>query len=358
MALGLDKQLVNQIHNSSLLPQTCPQAPFVRASGLKPFIDFLESVGAPVDGLLQRARLPADLLGESETPLPMAACYRFVELAARSEGISDLGVVVAQRGSTFDLGAFGAALARSSTVREYLHTGIRMIGTQNGQVRFWLTPEHDELRVHQSLVGPPGLGRSVADVHTLMSTIGMLQRFIGAGWQPGEVALAAGAEQQLLQGAVFGDASIVTGQDHSSFTMSQSLLNAPLPYSRSLQPSENQAAGGQPVAIDFVSGINALIASLVLDGRPGISNAAEAMGLNPRTLQRRLGDAGVTFSELVVACRYRLASEWLRKSDVPVTEIAHSLGYTDGSNFARAFRRQAGMPPAAYRARYASLKAT
>jgi len=41
--------------------------------------------------------------------------------------------------------------------------------------------------------------------------------------------------------------------------------------------------------------------------------------------------------------------DWLDRSDKPVTEIALALGYTDASNFARAFRRHTGLSPRAYR---------
>ncbi|MCP5426341.1 MAG: helix-turn-helix domain-containing protein [Gammaproteobacteria bacterium] len=39
----------------------------------------------------------------------------------------------------------------------------------------------------------------------------------------------------------------------------------------------------------------------------------------------------------------------LSVSDRPVAEIAATLGYTDASNFARAFRRETGVSPRTYR---------
>ena len=41
--------------------------------------------------------------------------------------------------------------------------------------------------------------------------------------------------------------------------------------------------------------------------------------------------------------------EMLAESDAPSTEIAHAIGYTDASNFARAFRRITGMSPSEFR---------
>lgn len=70
--------------------------------------------------------------------------------------------------------------------------------------------------------------------------------------------------------------------------------------------------------------------------------------MSSRTLQRRLAEAGMTYSGLVMASRMRLAKDWLTESDMPVAEIAAELGYSDVSNLARAFRRETGISPRAF----------
>ena len=41
---------------------------------------------------------------------------------------------------------------------------------------------------------------------------------------------------------------------------------------------------------------------------------------------------------------------WLETTEMPVMDMALALGYTDTSNFTRAFRRRTGIPPQRYRA--------
>jgi AraC-like DNA-binding protein len=52
-----------------------------------------------------------------------------------------------------------------------------------------------------------------------------------------------------------------------------------------------------------------------------------------------------------VLAEFRLhrAAEWLENTDKPIGEIAFDLGYTDASNFTRAFRRQTGVSPQVFR---------
>lgn len=77
--------------------------------------------------------------------------------------------------------------------------------------------------------------------------------------------------------------------------------------------------------------------------------AAEQLHLTTRTLRRRLQQAGTSYLELVEQLRRRLAEDYLLHSDRSVDEIASLLGYSDPSNFGRAFRRWCGESPRQFR---------
>ncbi len=79
---------------------------------------------------------------------------------------------------------------------------------------------------------------------------------------------------------------------------------------------------------------------------------AEAMGLTPRTLQRRLSEEGSSFQLLYEQCRRQHAHEALAASEVDIDLLAASLGYSEPSNFYRAFRGWFGLTPAEYRRRH------
>lgn len=99
----------------------------------------------------------------------------------------------------------------------------------------------------------------------------------------------------------------------------------------------------------FTTSIEQLVASLLADGHPSIHAAAETVGMSARTLQRRLAEVGVTYSGLVSSIRTRQAKELIADAEMPIADIAAQLGYTDSSNFGRAFRRQTGVSPLAFR---------
>ena len=308
----------------------------------------MDEIGAPVNSLLSQARISPSLLRESEALLPILAAYRFTELVARREQLEDLGIVIGRRTSAFDLGEYGAALQHASNVYEYLQTGIRLIGGHSSGTRFWLQAEGDVIRVNQYLGGPPGLGRCIADLYTLVVTISMLRRMVDPAWSPGEVRLLAGDEALLGGHDVFGDAPLITGQRHSSFTIARSLMQLPVPPLAAGTVSDVRKPAGAPMPVDFKASAEQLIASLWIDGYPSIEAAAEAAGMSLRTFQRRLAEVGMTYTGLVSASRLRMAKTWLA-SEMPIGEIAATLGYSEATNFARAFRRLTGISPVAFR---------
>jgi AraC-like DNA-binding protein len=83
-------------------------------------------------------------------------------------------------------------------------------------------------------------------------------------------------------------------------------------------------------------------------GAPSLDAVAAALNMSSRSLQRRLQEANTSFSALLATVRHDLAKQYL-SLNMPLNEITFRLGYTDSSNFNRAFNQWEGMPPSAYR---------
>ena len=101
---------------------------------------------------------------------------------------------------------------------------------------------------------------------------------------------------------------------------------------------------------DFLEALRTVLRPYVREGYPGIELVSEIASLSVRTFQRRLAEVGMSYSELVQQVRFDAARDLLLNSELSITEIAFSSGYTDHSHFTRAFRRIAGIPPRQYRA--------
>ena len=82
---------------------------------------------------------------------------------------------------------------------------------------------------------------------------------------------------------------------------------------------------------------------------PGVEDVAGELHMSSRTIKRKLHQLGTSYQQILDDLRKGLAVEYLSQSERTVDDIALLLGYSDASNFARAFRRWTGKSPTDYR---------
>jgi len=80
-----------------------------------------------------------------------------------------------------------------------------------------------------------------------------------------------------------------------------------------------------------------------------VADAAAALGLSLRTLQRQLAAAGTSYRSLLGEVRVRQAAICLARPGTTLAEIGFLCGFADQAHFTREFTRRAGLPPARYR---------
>jgi AraC-like DNA-binding protein len=87
------------------------------------------------------------------------------------------------------------------------------------------------------------------------------------------------------------------------------------------------------------------IIQMLPSGRADQTSVAEKLYRSRATLQRQLQAEGTSFRAIRDATRRNLAERYLRAGKLAQAEIAFLTGFTDQSNFARAFKRWAGVTP-------------
>lgn len=76
---------------------------------------------------------------------------------------------------------------------------------------------------------------------------------------------------------------------------------------------------------------------------------ASALGMDTRTLRRRLAREGANFRGILQVVRYQYARRLMRESNMGLAEVGAALGYAEPSVFTRAFRRWSGVSPSRWR---------
>lgn len=100
---------------------------------------------------------------------------------------------------------------------------------------------------------------------------------------------------------------------------------------------------------DALARARALVARHLSEGEMTLEQLAAMLDLGARTLQRRLKDEGMGFTQLVDGVRQELAERYLVDPNLDLNDLAFLLGFSEQSAFQRAFKRWRGMSPGAYR---------
>ncbi len=96
---------------------------------------------------------------------------------------------------------------------------------------------------------------------------------------------------------------------------------------------------------DILAKTRHLISSSLGDGAPDLNIIASHLGLSGRSLQRRLSEKDIVFSDLVDSVRRFIAVDYVLHTDVSLTDVALILGYGELSSFSRAFKRWTAKSP-------------
>jgi AraC-like DNA-binding protein len=278
-------------------------------------------------------------------------------LLARKAGDETLGIDLASAADPAALGPAGMALGVGQTVGEALGAHIRHMPTLQGGLDYRLVPDGPRARlVHRYLGGTPEESRVMAEgvaafvLNAVRVTAGdrTLPMHVEFPHRP---RVSPGRYEDRLQAAVaFGAGNAIT------ISFDAAILDR---ANRAVRPAslvEGPALTSRDSLLDdtaLVTTIRRTFAPAALSGRLTLGHVAAALGLAPRSLQRRLASIGLAFEDLVDDWRQDEACRMLSATAMSVRDIGRMLGYSDAAHFIRAFHRWRGVPPAMWRSRQA-----
>ncbi len=130
--------------------------------------------------------------------------------------------------------------------------------------------------------------------------------------------------------------------------LSESLAEADASTAQICEESCRKLLNQMEIEDDIISRICHLLLSTPGEF-PKLDAVAQRLSLGARTLRRRLNDLGTSYQRILDDVRRELAIEYLRTTNLTVQEIAELLGYSEVTNFRRAFMRWVELSPYQYR---------
>lgn len=143
--------------------------------------------------------------------------------------------------------------------------------------------------------------------------------------------------------------------DHNEIVFADTQLDRPFLSSR--RHVQNYAAMHLARRIALMPGFDGRLASWIAVavrammgvGIVDMTIVAATIGLNPKTLQRRLAEEGTSFARVLDEVRQQEAVRLVAKSRMPLGQIGAKLDYSSAAAFNLAFKRWTGVSPRSFR---------
>jgi len=167
-----------------------------------------------------------------------------------------------------------------------------------------------------------------------------------------EILKSPGGRALDIYADLVGKGNVVTSESRNAMHFSIESMEAPLPGAMA-----EVADATLKVADDYVAAlgpnkvtqrVREVLMRTLPSGHISQELVASMLHRSTSTLQRQLQSEGTTYREVSEDARRSLAERYLRDGTYSHSQIAFLTGFSDQSNFARAFRRWTGMSPGAF----------
>lgn len=317
------------------------------AERLRPF-------GVEVRDVLRHAGLPATLFSAGRARVTTKQFFAWWSSLEAAGAPPDFGVKTGAAGpppGKYDVASlaalhsenFGAALGKLGRYKRLVCPEVLSVEVKKNEAHLqyrWLLAE-------QAI--PPLLADAA-----FASTMRLLMRGVGRKIKPLRIELTRRTGHAAMLKSHFG-CEIRFGRARDVLVFPASVLGEPFrthnPELLELMVPGLESALQQRAADgSWMDRVRESIGRIMRGQRPNLELVAKDLGISPRSLQRRLMEAGVGYQQLLEQVRHESACRMLAGTDLQTGEIAFLLGFEELNSFTRAFRSWEGVTPLRWRA--------
>ena len=334
-----DSQL--PFRDTSGKPLERPAVPLVRAAALTHFAEVAQQFGLDTAPLLAEAGLPAHCLEDPDLKVSARAVCQLLERAAERAREPAFALRMAQQRRFSNIGPLALLVRDQPTLRDVLESIVRYQHLHNEALGISLEPSGDLVLIREDLL--LDLGAPLRQAHELVVgvTFKVLGLFLGAGWHPRLVCFAHAAPADMtLHRRLFG-AEIAFGCEFSGLVCAAADLTAPNPGADPVLARYALQMISDPLRrpADWSARVRELIVLMLPRGHCRVERVAQHLGVDRRTVCRRLAAEGTSFSALLDQVRAELMTRYRADGRRPLGEVSALLGFSAPSALSRWHRQ-------------------
>lgn len=321
----------------------------VRSASLINYVYLAQEAGLDPLALTREAGLPVDALDNPDLKIPGAQVRTLLEMSARRSGWQDFGLRLAETRQFWMLGPLALAVREQATLRPALAVLIRHIRLHNEAIHLWLEEDADTVSLHMEATAP-GPPRQALEL-SMGVMVRFLRRALPPDWQPLRVCLTHQAPADLqVAHRVLGQ-RLDYGAMFNGVVFSRQDMDLPMATHTRLDEDTRRYVHSiiTGSARSVTEQVRQLAIALLPSGQCSLAAIAQHMGLDTRTIDRRLAREGTRYGRLLQDIRVGLVGQLMAGPPRKQVEIAELLGFAAPAVFSRWFRKQFGCTPVAWK---------
>jgi AraC-like DNA-binding protein len=316
-------------------------------------LDLVEELGVERGQLFNAARVRPEVLGNPQGRLSFSDFTQLSGCALRLCAEPALGLLLGQRLNVSTHGILGYAVLSSANLGKAMQFALRYYRVLGLTYELEMVEEGARVELRASETMPLGpLSRFAAE--GLLASLYTIARFlVGERLQQVEVGFAHAAPHYAERYERLFGVPVAFDQPYHRLSLPRAYLDRPMALANpaTVQMCEQQCEA-LLASLDVQDGLLTRVRRLLLT-RPGdfpdLASAAAALHTSGRSLRRHLSGMGTSYQQVLDEVRKSLALQYLTTTHLPLYEIAYLLGFSDPSNFRRAFKKWTGKLPSDYR---------
>ena len=320
--------------------------PLVQLQLLVPLLKGLRSCGVDPESVLESVGLTQAAVDQEGASVHVMVMHQFVESCALAVGDPTFCARIGSRLDPAGWPMIRLAIEQAATLGDFLNIYV----AQASKVASSVTP-YVEVRGDMATFGErrsfePLILPAQNDGFMIGLKLSMLERVLGDLIDRQRVLLVV-SDPSVLHSR-FDPFQVLRGDNMGSkIQFPSEWLSVPVSGGNAATDDSGQP---QEVLQDpFLTGFQNLLMQHIGHGGLTADQAASLVHLNTRKLSRQLFKLGTSFSRELTRAKIEYAREALQYGDRSIEDIASALGYSDTSNFARAFAKVEGVSPSQFK---------
>ena len=324
----------------------------VRAGVLTGYLEVAQQIGFNPRAVLQKFGLTRALLTNQDQRIPLINAVGLLEASAQQSGVMTFGLRMAGLRQLADMGGVSLLLAHQRNLRDVLQTTIEYRHLLNPSLAMFVESAGATAIIREEIVTDVPVPTHQATELAIGVMFRLCGSLAGPQWHPRSVNFTHDAPADLQFHRRFFRCPVVFDSEFNGIVCGASDLDLANPMAdpamaRYAQRFLETIPGASEPSI--LLEVRKAIYLLLPMERATIEQIAQSLGMNVRTLQRRLEDAGENFSALVNGVRRDLVVRYMENPRYSVGRVAVLLGYGAPSSFTRWFISQFGVAPVVWR---------